>query len=50
MRYLRGDVSDHDHEVSEARWVSVDEALKILVFKNEREIVEKAASLIGQQD
>lgn len=46
MGYLSGDVADHDHEVAEARWVTVDEALKMLVFKNEREIVEKAVEMI----
>jgi 8-oxo-dGTP pyrophosphatase MutT (NUDIX family) len=46
MRYIAGDVADHDHEVAEARWVSVDEALEKLVFKNEREIAQKAAEMI----
>jgi 8-oxo-dGTP diphosphatase len=46
MKYISGDVTDHDHEVAEARWVTVDEALKLLVFKNEREMVQKAASMI----
>ena len=48
MKYLRGDVADHDHEVTEARWVSMDEALGLLVFKNEREIVKKARVMIAQ--
>ena len=47
MKYLSGDVADHDHEVSEARWVSFDDALKMLVFKNERDVVEKARTLIS---
>ncbi|MBC7901740.1 MAG: NUDIX hydrolase [Saprospiraceae bacterium] len=46
MRYSSGDVEDHDDEVAEARWVAVDEALTMLVFKNEREIVEKARNMI----
>ena len=48
MRYISGDVSDHDHEVSEARWVSPDEAVKMLAFKNEREIIEKAKDLVAK--
>ncbi|MGD9563621.1 MAG: NUDIX hydrolase [Pyrinomonadaceae bacterium] len=48
MRYASGDVADHDHEVAEARWVGVDEALGLLVFENEREMVEKAVAMIGQ--
>ena len=47
MKYLSGDVANHDHEVSEARWVFFDEALKMLVFKNEKDVVEKARTLIG---
>lgn len=46
MRYASGNVADHDHEVAEARWVSADEAMKLLVFKNEREVVEKAVGMI----
>lgn len=47
MNYRSGDVADHDHEVSEARWVSFDDALKMLVFKNEKDVVEKTRTLIG---
>ncbi|MCC6327504.1 MAG: NUDIX hydrolase [Acidobacteria bacterium] len=47
MKYISGDPADHDHEVAEARWATVREALDLLVFKNEREVVEKAVKLIG---
>lgn len=46
LRYLNGNVFDHDHEVEEARWVSFDEALEMLDFKNERDVVEKAREMI----
>jgi len=46
MRYVSGDVTQHDHEVSESRWATVDKALELLVFKNEREVVQKAVGLI----
>jgi 8-oxo-dGTP pyrophosphatase MutT (NUDIX family) len=46
MEYRSGDVANHDHEVEEARWVSVDEALQMLEFKSEREVVEKARAMI----
>ena len=46
MRYRSGDAADHDHEVAESRWVAIDEALKMLVFKNERDVVERAAKII----
>jgi hypothetical protein len=32
--------------VEEARWVSFDEALEMLEFKSEREVVEKARKMI----
>jgi 8-oxo-dGTP pyrophosphatase MutT (NUDIX family) len=42
MRYISGEVADHDHEVLEARWMPIDEAIEKLAFKNERLVVEKA--------
>ena len=48
MRYKDGDGSDHDHEVDEVRWVTVDEALHTLKFKSERDLVQKAATMIGE--
>ncbi len=46
MRYRSGNVEDHDHEVLEARWETVDATLEMLVFKNERDVVEKALQII----
>jgi 8-oxo-dGTP pyrophosphatase MutT (NUDIX family) len=42
LEYRGGDVADHDHEVHEARWVPIDEALRRLAFDNERHIVQLA--------
>jgi 8-oxo-dGTP diphosphatase len=47
MRYLSGNVEDHDHEVAEARWARVPEALRMLVFKNERDIVRRASQMMA---
>src|SRR5688500_2131783 len=33
MRFLAGEVSDHDDEVREARWLPIDEAIERLAFK-----------------
>lgn len=46
MRYLNGSVDDHDDEVDEARWEPIDSAVDLLAFKSEKELVEKAKSLI----
>jgi NADH pyrophosphatase NudC (nudix superfamily) len=48
LEYKSGDVADHDHEVEESRWVSIDEALEMLEFKGERDVVEKARELIRE--
>lgn len=49
LEYVSGDISNHDHEVEEARWVSLEEAIEMLAFKGEREVVEKARELILKQ-
>ena len=48
MRYVSGETTDHDHEVDEARWVTVKDALAILEFKSERDVVAKAARMISE--
>lgn len=46
LRYKSGEVTDHDDEVNEARWVEIDEAIERLAFDSERKIVEKAKTMI----
>jgi 8-oxo-dGTP pyrophosphatase MutT (NUDIX family) len=46
MRYLSGSVADHDHEVNEARWVAIDDAMTMLTFENEQKVVAQAKALI----
>lgn len=46
MKYVAGDVANHDHEVAESRWVKPDEAIEMLDFKDEKQIAEKALNLI----
>ena len=48
LKYRAGDVRDHDSEVVEARWVKEDEARKLLAFKSEKTVVEKAMNLMFQ--
>lgn len=48
MKYVAGDVANHDHEVSESRWVSFDDAIRMLAFKNEKTVIEKVSELIGK--
>jgi 8-oxo-dGTP diphosphatase len=46
MRYLSGDVDDHDGEVNEAAWFEINNAVGILAFSSEKKIVEKAEQMI----
>ncbi len=46
MRYLSGSESDHDFEVEEVVWLPLPEALRRATYKTEREVLQKAASLI----
>lgn len=39
MKYVSGDVADHDHEVAEARWFPVKEAFAALAFDSERSVL-----------
>jgi 8-oxo-dGTP pyrophosphatase MutT (NUDIX family) len=46
FRATGGNVGQHDHEVNEACWVEIGEAVIQLTFANEKTIVEKAQVLI----
>jgi 8-oxo-dGTP pyrophosphatase MutT (NUDIX family) len=46
MRYLSGDVSEHDDEVNEARWVEIEETAVMLAFKGERKALVEAREMI----
>ena len=48
MNFLAGNVQDHDHEVEEARWVEIEQAIAWLAFESEREIVRKARTKIRE--
>ena len=48
LRYLAGSTDDHDDEVTEARWVDIDEADRMLAFKDERRIVAMAREALRQ--
>jgi len=48
MEPVGGDLSQHDHEFDEVRWISFDEAATMLTFETERTLVARAAELIGR--
>ncbi len=47
MEPIGGDLSRHDHEFEEVRWVGFDEAGSVLTFETERALVARAAELLG---
>lgn len=48
LKYISGDVGNHDFEVAEARWANVDDAIEMLVFKSEKGVVRKSCEMIPQ--
>jgi 8-oxo-dGTP pyrophosphatase MutT (NUDIX family) len=48
IAFRAGDVSRHDHEVAEARWVTLEDALELLAFRNEKAVVERAGGMIAR--
>jgi 8-oxo-dGTP pyrophosphatase MutT (NUDIX family) len=46
MRAHGGDVSKHDHEYDHVRWVSIDEARRLLSYDTYREILDRALEVV----
>jgi 8-oxo-dGTP pyrophosphatase MutT (NUDIX family) len=44
LRYRSGSVADHDHEVEEAHWMPLAQAVEELSYDGEREMVRRALS------
>ena len=45
VKYVSGDTKDHDTDAEDVRWLPVKEALKIMTYPSERQIVEKSGTL-----
>ena len=48
LRYVSGDVGDHDHEVEQARWIPATQAARTLTYDGERKMVRKALARLEQ--
>jgi 8-oxo-dGTP pyrophosphatase MutT (NUDIX family) len=46
-QFVAGDTSDHDHEVDDARWMPLREAVRRLSYPGERAMIERALSLLA---
>ena len=44
FEYRSGDLADHDHEIEEALWMPLEEAVTALSYEGEREMVARALS------
>jgi hypothetical protein len=51
VRYRSGRIDDvpaaYRHEVAEARWLPLEEAPRLLAYRGEKEMAEKALELVG---
>lgn len=47
MEPIGGDVANHDHEFDVVRWVTIPEALELLTYEGERDLVRRAARKLG---
>ena len=50
MEYVSGDTAEHDFEVDEAGWFSLDAALEKVSYKGDRTMVEKAIAKLRALD
>ncbi|MFA5932621.1 MAG: NUDIX domain-containing protein [Microgenomates group bacterium] len=48
MKYVSGDIRDHDWEVSDSGWYTPDEALEKLSFSNDKVLLKKAVEMYEQ--
>jgi 8-oxo-dGTP diphosphatase len=44
FKYRSGDLADHDHEIEDARWMPMTQAVHALSYDGEREMVARALS------
>jgi 8-oxo-dGTP pyrophosphatase MutT (NUDIX family) len=53
VRYRRGRIDDvpaaFRHEVAEARWLALDEAPKLLAYRGEKEMAQKALAVLSAE-
>jgi 8-oxo-dGTP pyrophosphatase MutT (NUDIX family) len=54
VRYTGGSLGDvpesHRHEVAEVRWLPLAEAPRLLAYRGERQMAEKALSVLANED
>jgi 8-oxo-dGTP pyrophosphatase MutT (NUDIX family) len=48
MEAVGGDVSLHDHEMEDVRWFPIAEAIALASFDQERDLIRRAATALGE--
>ena len=46
-RYVSGSTEDHDHEVDDARWIPLEEALTALTYPGERRLIARVLAKLA---
>lgn len=49
LEYISGNIEDYCWEVDEARWFDIEDAIKQVSYKSDREILEKAKEKLAQR-
>jgi mutator protein MutT len=49
MKYVSGDIADHDFEVETSDWFESEDALKQLTFSQDKELLKKALEIYGKR-
>lgn len=50
LKHAEGEIKRHCPEVDDAIWIDIDEAIKQLSYKSDRDIVEKAKEIISKEN
>ncbi len=50
MEYVSGSTDDHDDEVEECRWFGINDAITLLKFDDEKELLRKAIKVIKEHE
>ncbi|KPK39688.1 MAG: hypothetical protein AMJ78_08100 [Omnitrophica WOR_2 bacterium SM23_29] len=46
IKYESGETTGHDFEVEEVKWLTVDEALKVMTYPSERKMMQKVKQIL----
>jgi 8-oxo-dGTP diphosphatase len=47
--FVSGSTDDHDHEVDDARWIPLEQAVTALTYEGERRLIARAISRLAAQ-